>query len=80
MWVNLWISDHWQVENHKAKVDAIEDMFVNRKKKWWNESQCIKATQNFIEITEEKYQASKKVHKICAQDWSRRCEALLKFR
>ena len=46
MWVNLWISDHWQVENHKAKVDAIEDMFVNRKK-WWNERQCIKATHKF---------------------------------
>ena len=27
-----------------------------------------KLLTNFIEITEEKYQASKKVH-ICAQDW-----------
>ena len=64
MWVNLWISDHWQVENHKAKVDAIEDMFVNRKK-WWNERQCIKATHKFYCNNWKKYEASNIIH-ICA--------------
>ena len=71
MRVNLWISDHWKVENHKAKVDAIEDMFVNRKTvvKWDTMYQSY--SQVLLKQPKKNIKQAKKfifVHKIDKED------------
>ena len=70
MRVDLEISDHWKVENHKAKVDAIEAC-LQTENQWWNEIQCIKSySEILLKHLKKNIKQRKKCIRLIKKMWS----------